>query len=49
MRILLLILLSLANIACSQKIENQSAVTQTIPHFDATVYQLIDLFNKKEF
>ena len=49
MRILLLILLSLANIACSQKIENQSAVTQTIPHFDATVYQLIDLFNKKNF
>ena len=49
MRILLLILLSLVNIACSQKIENQSAVTQTIPHFDATVYQLIDLFNKKNF
>lgn len=49
MRILLLILLSLVNIACSQKIENQSAVTQTTPHFDATVYQLIDLFNKKNF
>lgn len=49
MRILLLILLSLVNIACSQKIENQSAVTQTTPHFNATVYQLIDLFNKKNF
>ena len=51
MRILLLILLSLANIACSQKIENQQAVTQTIPQqkFEPTVYQLIHFFNKKDF
>ncbi|MWP50351.1 MULTISPECIES: hypothetical protein [unclassified Gilliamella] len=51
MRIILLILLSLANIACSQKIENQPAVTQTISQqeFEPTVYQLIDFFNKKDF
>ncbi|OCG01817.1 hypothetical protein [Gilliamella sp. wkB308] len=51
MRIILLILLSLANIACSQKIENQPAVTQTIPQqeFEPTVYQLINFFNKKNF
>ncbi|OCG48452.1 hypothetical protein A9G35_01700 [Gilliamella sp. Choc5-1] len=46
MRILLLILWSLANLSCSQKIENQPAVTQTIPQqeFEPTVYQLIDFF-----
>ncbi|MCO6564995.1 MAG: hypothetical protein J6581_06080 [Apibacter sp.] len=52
MRILLLILWSLANLSCSQKIENQPAVTQTIPQqeFEPTVYQLIDFFfNKKDF
>ncbi|WP_239352683.1 hypothetical protein [Snodgrassella communis] len=41
----------MANIACSQKIENQPAVTQTIPQqeFEPTVYQLIDFFNKNDF
>ncbi|SCB99053.1 hypothetical protein [Gilliamella intestini] len=51
MRILLLILWSLANLSCSQKIENQQAVTQTAPQqeFEPTVYQLINFFNKKDF
>lgn len=46
MKILLLNLWSLANLSCSQTIENQPAVTQTIPQqeFKPTVYPLIDFF-----
>lgn len=46
MKILLLNLWSLANLSCSQTIENQPAVTQTIPQqkFEPTVYPLIDFF-----
>lgn len=49
MKTLLLILWSLANLSCSQTIENQPAVTQTIPQqeFEPTVYQLIDFFSIK--
>lgn len=51
MKILLLNLWSLANLSCNQTIENQPAVTQTIPQqeFEPTVYQLIAFFNKKDF